>query len=133
MERHMEDRLTHEEREARRKKIAARMIEIGPSAEGVSILAREFSVTVSTVRQACKEHRVKIPRPERAVVNRLQNFALIADLIAGELSQTEIADKHKITRQFVGDTIRKCREHGIFDAVKKRIKILNDGRKPAAV
>lgn len=98
--------LTHEERAARRKKIAA-YCRRRTCAEA----AIEFGVSTSTVHSACQEHGVVYRSAySEPAPTKLQ---LVAALVNTTTSLTELARQHRVSRQAVHLFKNKCVAAGL--------------------
>lgn len=98
--------LTHEERQKRRKKIAADV------KAGMTLTAacRTHKCSATYVRNACEENGVVLPtKPRRAN----QTFRILADLLAGEMTQTEIARKYQVSNSHVSMVLKAATKAGV--------------------
>lgn len=86
----------------------------------IADVAERFSVTPRTVRDACVIHHVKVPEGPQFSVN---NYEIIADLIAGELTLQEIGNKFGVKRQRIWTIKEACKSAGVFTAVKEAGKV----------
>lgn len=94
------DRMTHEQRAARRKQIS-NAVKSGENPDNVS---RRFGVTTVMVRNACREHNVecKIPRPSmKPPKSHYKRHRLAAKLVKQGLSLEEIGEQLGVKRQRV--------------------------------
>lgn len=118
-------RISHDERMLQRKEIAEFVKAHGGDAHAA---VKKFNVSIFKVKQACLENRVTIKgkvylEPEERRRRLARNLPvnpkttnIIAELIKGERTQAEIAEKYKVTRQYVS-------------AVKKNIEGVLGGAK----
>lgn len=99
----------HENHEARRRRRAAVAKELH---EGKDLRAtcKKYRVSYATASQACREFGVPWPcRPRRTNIT----FRVLADLLAGRITQTQIARKHDVSRQYISALVTQAREAGI--------------------
>jgi hypothetical protein len=98
--------MDHTQRHERRKIIAeyARTHSIGDT-------AREFQVSISTVRNSCQEHDVT-PLVADKHTTKFSAYTMIADLLKG-MTPADVAAKHTVSRQRVCDIRDKCIKAGI--------------------
>jgi hypothetical protein len=89
--------MTHAQLRRARQKAAA-MVAAGKS---VAVVVRRFGRGMCWVRGACQEYGVRMPRGHwpRFAGNTV---GMIADLLAGQKTQTEIAKARGVSRQRVG-------------------------------
>jgi len=105
--------MTHDERRLRRQKIAEHA-----KSHSDAATASEFGVTEATVKSARKEFGV-IKRAAQSVP--ASGYAIIAGLIRCE-PDIDLARKHGVSRQFIGQCKNKMQKYGVFDAVEDYIK-----------
>lgn len=103
--------MTHEARRARRKTIADAV----KSGVTTRRAATKFKVTLTTVRDACREHDVEIPTSESTVIRHELCLRLVAQLCAGDLPLAEIARHPMITvsKTYVGRILKRAIRLGI--------------------
>lgn len=101
-------KLSHEERAERRKKIALAVKRHGDIAKA----STDFKVTEHLVRNACKEHKVKVPRTFAESINA-STYKVIAALINTTDTLTAIAIRHGLSPQRVDQIKTQCVEAGI--------------------
>lgn len=101
--------LTHPQRRARRTEIAHLVAGGLPVAEA----AQQFGVTITTVQNACSEHGVRIRsgRPRRK--SGARTFDLLADLLSTDDSLRVIAERRRVSKQWVSDILARARAAGI--------------------
>jgi transposase len=98
--------LTHSERQSRRGKMAAFVKKSG----SIAAAAKEFGVTLTTVRSACRECGVVVA--SQVVQRASRVFAVIAGLQRGEPA-ADIAERFSISKQRVHRIKQLCKEHGV--------------------
>jgi len=110
-------KLSHAARHARRMQIAEAMLQGRPPGD----VAAEFGISMVTVKQACQEHAVKWPRPQRS--DRLyptpqpSTWAIAKALLEGERIKP-LADRFGVTLQRVS-LIRTAMVNAGFTFPKK--------------
>ncbi len=106
-------KLTHSERQERRKQIAKEVEAEGRTALAVTAACMRHRVTAYTVRAACEEAGVKIIARKRGVQAQPSAFKILAELLKGDLRQSEIADRLKVSRQYVSVIKKTAEDCGI--------------------
>ena len=112
-----EDRLTLADRAARRKQMA-NLVLAGRSYKRVALY---YGVSVSAVRQACRQPRTQAAQAEPGDLRKRppgRTLDVVADLIRGGQTQNDIAEKRNVSRQRVSQIKQKAEEAGIFEAIK---------------
>lgn len=97
-------RLTHQERHDRRKAIAD-AVRSGKTIEATS---RQFKVTVTTVKGACKAFDVTWPDTEK----RVDSLAIVGALQAGA-KVAAVAAQFCVSRQYVSEVRKRAIEAGV--------------------
>jgi hypothetical protein len=114
--------LSHKQRAARRKAIAAAVkesLDMGQDVEStLSRVAGEHNVTVPFVRTVCKYRRVKIPRLPTAK-QKGSTYDIIALLMRepaqqSEMTLAEIAKKYGLSRERVRQIKQRALEAGVL-------------------
>lgn len=98
--------MTHPERAARRKKIAAFVAGGGTVQDAV----RTFGLSYSQVQKACWENGTDIPAVKPI---KRTTFQIIAALCTTDESLAKIAARFGISKQRVGQVYHTCRAAGI--------------------
>lgn len=108
--------MNREERAARRQEIA----EAIRDGKQIADVSRKFKVGASTVKSACVEHGVEIPRQEARPAQKPGDdfLQILAWLIEG-YDAAEISDDMGCTRQYVSLVKQRAKAMGIFDAIRK--------------
>jgi hypothetical protein len=119
------ERMTHEQRTERRKQAAAefkRLMDKGVAVqECYSRVAEEFGITSNTIRQACRENQIEVPRMyanKKKASGR--TFEVLAELICGK-RPSHIAAERKITHQRVIEIRDEAERAGVFRAVNNLV------------
>jgi len=87
----------------------------------VGTVASQFGVSVNCVMNACRENRVQfLRRPQKNPRTPAPKTWLVAkDLLCTDLSQCEIASKHKLSQQRVNHIARIMARCGFSIPTKK--------------
>ena len=96
----------HIDRALRRKKMADR-VRKGAS---LSEVAQEFKVSLSSVKAACLEHDVE---PARRAAPNVTALDVVAALLKGEETQSDVARRLGISRQRVHQIVVEAKKAGI--------------------
>lgn len=121
--------MSHEQRIERRKRMAddfRKLMEKGIDIkECYARTARKYGITTTTVKQACIEHQIKIPRMnnlERGSKTKpsSQTLMIIADLIRGK-KMSDIARERNLTRQRIFLIKGEAEQAGLMQAVDERV------------
>jgi DNA invertase Pin-like site-specific DNA recombinase len=121
--------MSRQQRIERRKKVAddfRKLLEKGVDLkECYARTARKYGITVATVKKACLDHDVKIPRmnnlePGSRTKPSSQTLMIIADLIRGK-KMTDIARERNLTRQRIFLIKAEAEQAGLMRAVEERI------------
>lgn len=119
------ERMSHEARADRRKKIA----DLVSGGATTSEACREFGVSWVTVYEACREHGVVAPRrnrkPSGLPRRPSMTYLVLAELLRGRATQAEIASKLGVSKQVVSWTAKEAASAGIEFRVP-------DGRKESS-
>ena len=122
--------MSHEQRIDRRRKIAddfRKLMEKGLDIkECYARTARKYGITTTTVKQACLEHQVKIPRmnnlePKSKTKPSSQTLMIIADLVRGK-KMSDIARQRNLTRQRIFLIKSEAEQAGLMQAVEERVQ-----------
>ncbi len=111
----MKAHLTVKSRRDRREEIAGE-IKLGARPED---LMKMYGVTHQTIRNACKEHGVKVPEMHtgKALANKKSRdhrlLKIIKKLIQSDASLSKIAEDLGISRQAVHRASTLCKQYGI--------------------
>lgn len=97
--------MSHEERRARRQRIADYCRD-----HTVTEAAFAHGVSCTFVREACAEHGVAVESLANA--KTASSYAILLDLHKGEGTQVEIAERHGVSRQRVGQIAAEARKAG---------------------
>ncbi len=101
--------LSHAERRERRKKVAADIKAGGDMGE----IAEKHGVSVSVAWEACRQHKVSVPRKASITLgSRDTIYQVIARIQQGE-TQIAIARSLNVTHQAVNSVVMRCRKHGV--------------------
>ena len=108
---------SHEERLRDRRRIA-KAVEKG-GGKNVDEIAEKFSVSVRHVRNCCKEFNVKTYRSRGRNAGHLASstYEVIADIIRGVYSLSEIGERHKLSKSRVASIKRELNAAKVLDAV----------------
>jgi hypothetical protein len=129
--------MSHEQRIERRKKIAddfRKLLEKGIDIkECYARTARKYGITTTTVKQACIEHQIKIPRmnnlePGSKTKPSSQTLMIIADLIRGK-KMSDIARDRNLTRQRIFLIKGEAERAGVILAVEERVQAAQGQKK----
>lgn len=105
--------MTHRDARERRRRMAVAV----SSGREVAEVAEAFEVSAETVRAACVECGVPVPRQPctsvRGEVARPRTLAIIADLLNTGDACAAIAERHGVTRAWVSGLANRCIEAGI--------------------
>ena len=105
--------LSHADRATRRKKMADRV----KAGEVTETVAKQFGVQPSTVRAACREHKVKIPRRKEGVIRRKR----LAERVDAGKSPKQVAKEFDVSLI----TVRQaCQENKVKTPRQKKRKRL---------
>jgi len=119
--------VSHEERAARRKEMAEFVKQHGGDRKALEAAAKKFGVVAATVIRSCASHGVRVraykgPGEKRTVSGNLpvnpRTVQIIAELIRGDRSQSEIARKYGVSRQQVGVVKQKVEAAGVLPKAK---------------
>jgi transposase len=116
--------MTREELADRRKKIADAVRE----GKHVAEVCKKFGIGLTTVKNACREHGVKVDRKQTRMSDEkpaTETLRIVAWLIQG-YSGSEIAADAGVTRQYVNQVKQRATEAGIFEAVKSLDRAIPD-------
>jgi DNA-binding CsgD family transcriptional regulator len=98
-------------------------------------IARQFGVSLTTVRMACTENGVPMPRivaerPKKIPpVGRLRRaMRILAELLAGEKSYEQIGARHGVTRQAIFLLKEQAAREGVFEAAGASRTLLSKQR-----
>lgn len=101
--------LTHAERAERRRSIAE-AVEAGASLQAA---ARQYRVCIVTVRDACRQHGVRLPSVTRAHRRTARSMDVLAALINTEETLAQIAARFGMHASHVQQIARDARKAGI--------------------
>lgn len=120
--------MTHEDRRRRRRemvKFVRERIRAGEANSALNDAAGKYKVHAHTVRLACLEAGLRLPRQISPNVGRPAKAALkvLADLIEHpEWTLAAIGVRHDLTRQRVHQIKQDAAKHGVLAAVECRVR-----------
>lgn len=129
--------MSRQQRIERRKKVAddfRKLLEKGVDIkECYAKTARKYGITITTVKQACLDHDVKIPRmnnlePGSKTKPSSQTLTIIADLIRGK-KMSDIARERNLTRQRIFLIKSEAEQAGVMQAVVERVHASHTAQK----
>lgn len=98
----------------KRRRIAAFVKTHGKNALAVDEACAEFGVSVSTVRNSCREFKVVVTRKvQQRVTLSVGTYTIIAALCTTTYSLKDIAEKNCVTPQWVSQVYRACKRAGV--------------------
>lgn len=108
--------MNHQQRCDRRKQIAEDI----SNGYTIAEVAKKYSVSEPLIKYACKEHNVSIS--PKIVPTRQKTFEIIRDIVLG-ISRTEIAKRHKVSKQYVHIVLERMHESGLYSAFEKCLSL----------
>lgn len=100
--------LSHEERTARRKAMADDLA----SGMGIGEVAKKYGVSTWTVRRACDENSVQIPRKpcQRLQALSIKRIVTAVKLLTEGHAQQTVADYLGVTKQYINQVAKAMKE-----------------------
>jgi hypothetical protein len=104
--------MDHTQRRERRQKIAEHA-----STHDIADTAKEFGMSIATIRNACLEFGVT-PVVSSNYTTRFSAYKVIADLLDG-MAPAAVAVRHRVSKQRIHQIRTRCLESGIKIPVRK--------------
>ena len=96
----------------------ARILKAAAGGEPAREIANRLGIATSLVYAVCSKAKQRVRRPPRppgkGAVNALRSVNIACDLLAGDGNQTNIADRHNVTRAWVSLIAIELKKRGLL-------------------